>query len=104
MEIERSGSQRSGKGPVDWFTGTVRIDPLFDAPDPARVAVHPQELGFCAAAIAGSVGLLDEEGLCLRMRSIRALFGGHRFRDRPQHRSCRRSFLAPSSWPATRTT
>lgn len=26
------------KGPEDWFTGTVRIDPLFDAPDPARVA------------------------------------------------------------------
>ena len=29
MEIERSGSQPSGKGPADWFTGTVRIDPLF---------------------------------------------------------------------------
>ena len=38
MEIKRSGSQRSGKGPTDWFTGTVRIDPLFQAPDPARVA------------------------------------------------------------------
>jgi quercetin dioxygenase-like cupin family protein len=38
MEIKRSGSQPSGKGPADWFTGTVRIDPLFDAPDPARVA------------------------------------------------------------------
>ena len=30
--------QPSGKGPADWFTGTVRIDPLFQAPDPARVA------------------------------------------------------------------
>src|SRR5436305_8520491 len=37
MEIKRSGSQPSGKGPADWFTGTVRIDPLFDAPEPARV-------------------------------------------------------------------
>src|SRR3954452_16110498 len=38
MEIKRSGSRPSGKGPSDWFTGTVRIDPLFQAPDPARVA------------------------------------------------------------------
>ena len=38
MEIKRSGSQPSGKGPQDYFTGTVRIDPLFSAPDPARVA------------------------------------------------------------------
>jgi quercetin dioxygenase-like cupin family protein len=38
MEIKRSGSQPSSKGPADWFTGTVRIDPLFQAPDPARVA------------------------------------------------------------------
>ena len=38
MEIKRNGSQPSGKGPADWFTGTVRIDPLFQAPAPARVA------------------------------------------------------------------
>lgn len=38
MEIRRSGSQPSGKGPADYFTGTVRIDPLFSPPDPARVA------------------------------------------------------------------
>jgi quercetin dioxygenase-like cupin family protein len=38
MEIERNGSEPSGKGPEDRFTGTVRIDPLFKAPDPARVA------------------------------------------------------------------
>ena len=36
MEIKRSGSQRSGTGPADYFTGTVRIDPLFQPPDPAR--------------------------------------------------------------------
>jgi quercetin dioxygenase-like cupin family protein len=37
MEIKRSGSQSSTKGPADWFTGTVRIDPLFEPPEPARV-------------------------------------------------------------------
>jgi quercetin dioxygenase-like cupin family protein len=37
MVITKAGSQPSGKGPSDWFTGTVRIDPLFTAPDPARV-------------------------------------------------------------------
>jgi quercetin dioxygenase-like cupin family protein len=36
MEIRRAGSQRSTKGPSEWFTGTVRIDPLFQALDPAR--------------------------------------------------------------------
>jgi quercetin dioxygenase-like cupin family protein len=36
MEIRRAGSQASGKGPSEWFTGTVRIDPLFQAADPAR--------------------------------------------------------------------
>ncbi|MGU3541102.1 (R)-mandelonitrile lyase [Methylobacterium sp. A54F] len=38
MDIRRSGSQPSGKGPAEWFTGAVRIDPLFGPPDPARVA------------------------------------------------------------------
>lgn len=38
MEIKRSGSQASAKGPADWFTGTVRIDPLFAVQDPARAA------------------------------------------------------------------
>jgi quercetin dioxygenase-like cupin family protein len=37
MDIMRNGSQPSGMGPGDWFTGMVRIDPLFQAPDPARV-------------------------------------------------------------------
>ncbi len=36
MEIKRSGSQPSGKGPVEYFSGTVRIDPLFEPPPPAR--------------------------------------------------------------------
>ena len=38
MEIQRSGSQPSGKGTADYFTGPVRVDPLFQAPDPARVS------------------------------------------------------------------
>jgi len=38
MDITRAGSQRSNAGPANWFTGTVRIDPLFNAPAPARVA------------------------------------------------------------------
>ena len=37
MDIKRSGSQPSGKGSADYFTGTVRVDPLFEAPGPARV-------------------------------------------------------------------
>ncbi|MDA8423301.1 MAG: cupin domain-containing protein [Nitrospiraceae bacterium] len=35
MDIKRSGSQPSSKGPVEWFTGNVRIDPLFSAKDAA---------------------------------------------------------------------
>ena len=37
MDIKRSGSQPSGKGPGENFIGAVRIDPLFQAPEPARV-------------------------------------------------------------------
>jgi quercetin dioxygenase-like cupin family protein len=37
MEIKRNGAQPSGKGPADWFTGTVRIDPLIQPRDPSRV-------------------------------------------------------------------
>jgi quercetin dioxygenase-like cupin family protein len=37
MEINRIGSRSSAKGPTEWFTGEVRIDPLFQAPEPARV-------------------------------------------------------------------
>jgi quercetin dioxygenase-like cupin family protein len=37
MEVRRSGSQPSIKGPDAYFTGAVRIDPLFEAPEPARV-------------------------------------------------------------------
>jgi quercetin dioxygenase-like cupin family protein len=39
MEIKRNGSQPSNKGPADWFTGTVRIDHLFEAKAPARASI-----------------------------------------------------------------
>jgi quercetin dioxygenase-like cupin family protein len=67
MEIKRSGSQPSAKGPAEWFTGTVRIDPLFDAPVPARAAGasvtfepgartawHTHPLGQTLVVIAGA--------------------------------------------------
>lgn len=38
MEIRRNGSQPSARGPATFFTGTVRVDPLFQASDPARVS------------------------------------------------------------------
>jgi quercetin dioxygenase-like cupin family protein len=38
MQIQRVGTRPSNKGPAEWFTGVVRIDPLLDAPEPARVA------------------------------------------------------------------
>ena len=37
MEIKKAGSRASKKGPSEWFTGAVRVDPLFQAPEPARV-------------------------------------------------------------------
>jgi hypothetical protein len=36
MEIKRVGSQPSSRGSADYFTGAVRLDPLFQAPDPAQ--------------------------------------------------------------------
>ncbi len=36
MDVKRSGSQPSAKGSAEWFTGTVRVDPLHTAPAPAR--------------------------------------------------------------------
>jgi quercetin dioxygenase-like cupin family protein len=48
MEIKRSGSQPSRKGPAEYFTGNVRIDPLFEAADPARA------LGVCVTFEPGA--------------------------------------------------
>ena len=74
MEIKRNGSQPSGKGPADYFTGSVRIDPLFQAPDPARVrgasvtfepgartAWHTHPLGQTLIVTAGC-GWVQREG------------------------------------------
>src|SRR4051812_33456915 len=74
MEITRVGSQPSAKGPEDWFTGTVRIDPLFAANDArrgaaatvtfepgARTAWHTHPLGQTLIVIAGS-GLVQRKG------------------------------------------
>ena len=52
MEIKRSGSQPSVKGPADWFTGTVRIDPLVATTSPARVAREASPLNRCRTASA----------------------------------------------------
>src|SRR5512143_3098403 len=67
MEIKRNGTQPSRKGPADHFTGTVRLDPLFEAPDPARArgasvtfepgartAWHTHPLGQVLVVTAGS--------------------------------------------------
>ena len=74
MQIHRAGSQPSAKGSPDWFTGAVRIDPLFKAPDPARVqgasvtfepgartAWHTHPLGQTLVVTAGC-GRVQREG------------------------------------------
>src|SRR5437868_10323399 len=74
MEIKRVGTQASTKGPADWFTGTVRIDPLFQATAPARAAAasvtfepgartawHTHPLGQTLIVTAG-VGRAQQEG------------------------------------------
>ncbi len=48
MDIKRAGSQPSKKGPSDWFTGTVRIDPLFEVTAPSRA------LGICVTFEPGA--------------------------------------------------
>ena len=74
MEIKRIGSRPSGKGPAEWFTGAVRVDPLFEAPDPARVrgaavtfepgartAWHTHPLGQTLVILSG-LGWAQSEG------------------------------------------
>ena len=74
MEIRRNGSQSSSKGPADWFTGSVRIDPLFQANTPsraagasvtfepgARTAWHTHPLGQTLIVTAG-LGWAQREG------------------------------------------
>ena len=74
MDIRRAGSKPSAKGPSDWFTGTVRIDSLFDANAPARAAGaavtfepgartawHTHPLGQTLIVLFGR-GLVQREG------------------------------------------
>jgi len=74
MEIKRNGSQKPMKGPADWFTGTVRVEPLFSAPAPAlvqgasvtfepgaRTAWHTHPLGQTLIVTAG-VGWAQRDG------------------------------------------
>ena len=74
MDIKRSGSQPSTKGSTEYFTGSVRIDPLFQSPEPARVmgaavtfepgartAWHTHPLGQTLVVTAGS-GLVQSWG------------------------------------------
>ncbi|RWP28740.1 cupin domain-containing protein [Mesorhizobium sp.] len=74
MKISRVGSQPSGPGPADYFTGAVRVDPLFQAPEPARVggasvtfepgartAWHTHPLGQTLIVTAG-LGRVQREG------------------------------------------
>src|SRR3954462_10354824 len=64
MDIKRIGSRPSAKGPADWFTGTVRIDPLFDAPEPAPAGRGrgPLEAGAPAPARAAGASVTFEPG------------------------------------------
>ncbi len=74
MEIKRSGSRPSGTGPADYFSGSVRVDPLFEAPLPARgfganvtfepgarTAWHPHPLGQTLIVTSGC-GLVQSWG------------------------------------------
>jgi quercetin dioxygenase-like cupin family protein len=74
MQITRAGTQASTKGPGDWFTGIVRIDPLFSPNPPGRVAGasvtfepgartawHTHPLGQTLIVIAGA-GRVQREG------------------------------------------
>ena len=74
MEINRIGSHQTSKGPPEWFTGSVRIQPLFEAQEPARVrganvtfelgartASHTHPLGQTLIVTSG-VGWAQREG------------------------------------------
>jgi quercetin dioxygenase-like cupin family protein len=82
MDIKRSGSQPSGKGPAEYFTGNVRIDPLFEAPDPARArgasvtfepgarsAWHTHPLGQTLIVTSGCGWVQSEGGPKAEIRS-----------------------------------
>ena len=90
MEIKRNGSRPSGKGPAEYFTGAVRVDPLFEAPDPARMrgahvtfepgartAWHSHPLGQTLIVTSG-LGWVQREGAARWRRSGRVTWCGFR--------------------------
>ena len=79
MDIIRAGTRPSAKGPADWFTGTVRIDPLFNPHDPervqgaqvtfepgARTAWHTHPLGQTLLVVSG-LGRVQREGIVIHL-------------------------------------
>jgi quercetin dioxygenase-like cupin family protein len=81
MEVKRIGSEPSRKAPAEYFTGTVRIDPLFQAPEPARASAgsvtfepgartawHTHPLGqtlIIVSGLAGSSARVDQSRKCV---------------------------------------
>jgi quercetin dioxygenase-like cupin family protein len=93
MEIRRNGTQSSVQGPAEWFTGSVRIDPLFTATSPARVACasvtfepgartawHTHPLGQILVVTAGCGWTQCEDGPIEEIRAGDVIFcpPGHR--------------------------
>jgi quercetin dioxygenase-like cupin family protein len=75
IDIKRNGSRPSAKGSADWFTGTVRVDPLFQPHEPARTSAaqvtfepgartnwHTHPLGQTLIVVAGLGWVQREEG------------------------------------------
>lgn len=74
MDVRRAGSRSSGTGPAEWFAGQVRLDPLWDAPEPSRLRSsqvtfeprartnwHTHPLGQLLIVTSG-LGLVQREG------------------------------------------
>ena len=81
MHIKRIGSEPSRKAPAEYFTGTVRIDPLFQAPEPARTSAasvtfepgartawHTHPLGQTLIIVSGFGWVQREDGLIEEVR------------------------------------
>lgn len=126
MDIQRDGSKPSGQGPGDWLTGAVRIDPLFEAPAPGRVAgasvtfepgaraaSHTHPLGQ-TLIVTGGCGWAQRDGgpvEVIRPGDVvwfppggEALAWGDGHDGDDAHRHCERSSTAKSSsgWSAFR--
>jgi hypothetical protein len=104
MDIKRNGSRPSAKGSPDWFTGSVRLDPLFQAPDPARVgggqvtfdpgartAWHTHPLGQ-TLIITACLGWVQRDG-----GPVEEVRPGNLVADRPRLAAMLRPMLAARS-------